>query len=306
LNGTLQIELVGNFGFYGLYTDVANGVTLTVQGLAMHGFISSLFGAPIAGTSEIRAYGNYLCQGVNGAVISSTQNGYGIRSNASKITVGGELPEQRKPDFGCNSGAIRAEASAGAAILGNLIGTDAAGTAGLSNGDAGNTSAIAVTNLESAVQIGGANANARNVISGNHVFGISVYNGTSQQYNSTVQIKGNYIGTDVTGTLPVPNGWVQAEYAQYGGGIGVSLISTNSPLVIGGFGVGEANVIAYNRGSGIFAVNNDLTEGFDSRANSVHGNRPGLATDIDIGAFGPTANDPGDADTGANNGQNAP
>jgi hypothetical protein len=307
LNGTLQIELAGNFGFYGLYIgDGLNSVTLTVQGLAMHGFIGSLLGAPADATSEIRAYGNYLCQGVDGSSISSTDNGFGIDNNASKITVGGELPEQRNLLSGCNSSAIRVKTAAD--IRGNLIGTNAAGTAVVGNGYAGNTPAIYVTNTESAVQIGGANANARNVISGNHTFGIAVYNGTNQPYTDTVQIKGNYIGTDVTGTQPVPNGWVPAQFAQYGGGIGVYTMSSgDTPLVIGGFGPGEGNLIAYNLGSGISTPeNNTVDRAFDSRGNSVHGNRPGVATDIDIGEFGPTPNDPGDADTGSNYQQNAP
>jgi hypothetical protein len=49
-----------------------------------------------------------------------------------------------------------------------------------------------------------------------------------------------------------------------------------------------------------------IGESFDSRANAIHHNRGKGSANIDIGVLGPTPNDVGDPDAGANNGQNSP
>ena len=66
------------------------------------------------------------------------------------------------------------------------------------------------------------------------------------------------------------------------------------------------NLIAFNHGSGITSGSNSIGEAFDSRGNAIHHNTFGGATNIDLGAFGITPNDPGDADLGVNLQQNKP
>jgi len=289
---------VGNGGFYGLYTDAANGVILTVQGLAMHGFLADLFGAPAAGTTELRAYGNTFCTNAAGTA-SQQDTGDGVHSNASRIVVGGPSPAQRNVISGCKNSAIVVNDAAD--IRNNRIGTNAAGTAAVPNGVFGNNAAISVTNATAAVTIVG------NLISGNQAYGIAVFNASSGPHFGALEIKGNLIGTDATGTQPLPNGFAVPQFAQFGGGI---LVGSNAgpptPLVVGGFGAGEANLIAFNHGSGISASFDEEGSSFDSRGNSVHGNTFGGATDIDVGNFGPTPNDPGDGDVGSNKRQNTP
>ncbi len=301
LNTVLQIELVGTGGFYGLYIDAGNGVILTVQGLNMHGFISCLFGAPIAGSSQIRSFGNYLCSNIQGdAKATGVATGTGIATNASPSFIGGDLPQQRNLISGCNGAAVSIFAAA--QVRGNLIGTDASASQAI-----GNLPGVVIYNTQAQIGIGTAAVTSRNIISGNHTFGIGVVNQTSAPHYANLTIFGNYIGTDWQGTQALPNGYATTNFAAFGGGIQVSSNNTDpTPLIIGGFAPGEGNLIAFNHGSGITSYNNSIGEGFDSRGNAIHKNDFGGATNIDLGAFGITPNDPGDPDLGVNQQQNKP
>jgi exo-beta-1,3-glucanase (GH17 family) len=165
----------------------------------------------------------------------------------------------------------------GNTVRGNLIGTNGAGTAAVANGQYG----VAV--YSSNTTIGGAGSG--NTISGNAGGGVIVYGTTVT--GTTVQ--GNRIGTDATGSLAVANG-----------GHGVFVAASNS--LIGGSATGEGNVIGWNASSGVYVA------GATSAGNTIRQNlifKNGL-WGIDLAPWGPTANDPEDADTGTNNGQNFP
>jgi len=80
-------------------------------------------------------------------------------------------------------------------VIGNLIGTDAGGSQALGNKEYGIQLFNAADNL-----IGGETAEARNIISGNAIGIDSEYDGSLRN-----RIIGNYIGTDLSGTQPLPN-----------------------------------------------------------------------------------------------------
>ena len=90
---------------------------------------------------------------------------------------------------------IAGAAAANDLLQGCFIGTDPTGTAGVSNGSAG----VVLINGAQRNTVGGVNANARNLISGNAGDGI-VLDGANNNF-----IFGNFIGTDTTGTQTVPN-----------------------------------------------------------------------------------------------------
>jgi CSLREA domain-containing protein len=165
----------------------------------------------------------------------------------------------------------------GNTVRGNLIGTNGAGTAAVANGQYG----VAV--YSSNTTIGGAGSG--NTISGNASGGVIVYGTTVT--GTTVQ--GNRMGTDATGSVALPNG-----------GYGLFVVASNS--LIGGSVAGEGNMIAWNTGSGVY-IAGETSTGNTIRQNSIFKN--GL-WGIDLAPWGPTANDPEDADTGTNNGQNFP
>ena len=136
-----------------------------------------------------------------------------------------------------------------AAVERNSIGTNAAGTAALPNGQAGVR-----------VQSAGNTVGPDNLISGNAATGVEI-SGQASQDNA---VDGNKIGTDVSGTAAVPN---------RAGGVTVSYGASDN--VIGG---SKGNVISGNRdprdgtGYGI-SVNSDTT------GTNVVGNYVGLGAD---------------------------
>ncbi|SFN09924.1 hypothetical protein [Dokdonella immobilis] len=307
LDTVLAIELVGSGGNGFLLANGAAFYTVTVQGLALHGFSQPIAGnSNLAGNSQVNVYGNFIGTTITGQALAGTGNSSStLRTGQSSAQVGGIQPWQRNLlSGGANFGVL---IDGPAIVEGNLIGTDASGTTAIPNGASGNGPAIRIPSNRANIRIGGASPDSRNVISGNRSFAINIARQSGASQYVGLEIQGNYIGTDWSGLHPVPNGFSQANAAIFGGGIQVSgALADSTAAIIGGFGPGQANLIAFNSGVGIIASANGASESFDSRANAIHGNHgPGRAN-IDIGANGPTPNDPEDADGGANNGQNWP
>ncbi|MGH8247182.1 MAG: right-handed parallel beta-helix repeat-containing protein, partial [Gammaproteobacteria bacterium] len=114
-------------------------------------------------------------------------------------------------------------------VKGNKIGTNVEGTALHPAG----TNLLGGVSVEGTNHvIGGGTPGDRNVISGNGV-GIQISNNSTGSF-----IKGNYIGTDVGGTMDLGNTTV-----------GVNVVT--SQTTIGGAAAGEGNVISGNGGAGI-------------------------------------------------------
>ena len=184
-------------------------------------------------------------------------------------------------------------------IQGNLIGTNATGTAAIPNPRYG----IAVGGARARVLIGGPERGAGNVISGNGTrdfadAGIAVF-----AEASLVTIQNNFIGNGIDGSTPIGN---------IGDGIRTESSATSSSTTInsiGGTTAGEANVIANNARDGVeVAANlNTFTGMATILGNSIY-NNGGLGINLGLGVSGPaqTPNDPGDTDGGVNGLQNFP
>lgn len=135
---------------------------------------------------------------------------------------------------------IQLDASANAnQITGNIIGLNAAGTADRGNDQTGIQIGAATGGGVSAANnvIGGTTAAARNIISGNGAGGI-----TLQAASNGNQILGNFIGTNLAGTLAIGN--TGDGIAHLGG-------SVTTGTVIGSTTAGSGNVISGNTGDGI-------------------------------------------------------
>src|SRR5262249_4041704 len=134
---------------------------------------------------------------------------------------------------------------------------------------------------------------AGNLISGNHGPAIWI-TGNRQPTLRPITIQGNRIGTDITGTAPLPNTY------------GINLASGTSGVLIGSREPGSGNLIAYNLDRGVYGGDQDRGDGYGNSiiGNSIHDN---AIMGIDLGKDGVTLNDSAHADQpGPNHWQNFP
>jgi hypothetical protein len=316
LDSVIRIVLSGaNFGNVGdglTFADnspTALSGTRTVRGIAIAGFDAHVRVATSM-LGDVVIEGNYI--GADAAGVVPPQVGLVGRLGVIAIghqgilRIGGLLPAQRNLFAGpggtianAGVGIELGQVIGGVTIQGNLIGTNPAGTAQL--GLAIGVRVTGVSSTGTGVLIGGTDPNARNLISGNFSFGISLQTFGSSLVDR-VTIEGNWIGTDVTGVLPLPNG---RDPAQHAGIIRSQNFPGSSRSRIGGSAPGAANRIAFNTGRGIIASGNGNTgDGgtFEIGDNEIFGNA-GIPFD---NTDRPRANDPGDADLGTNRMQNHP
>ena len=149
-------------------------------------------------------------------------------------------------------------------IAGNYLGTNVTGTAA-----AGNVVGVFIGGVTADPtdnnRVGGTTAADRNVISGNSVDGIQINDGAGGAAANNV-VQGNYIGTDVTGTLDLGN--TNQGVAVFG--------TTNTNNVIGGTAPGAGNVISGNDGHGV-GISNAGTTGTLVQGNRIGTNAAGTA-----------------------------
>lgn len=169
-------------------------------------------------------------------------SGVAISGGASDNQIIGNLISGNRSD----AVALYHSGTNGNILRGNYIGTDASGTVALPNTSAG----IWIGEGASNTLIGGVGEGEGNVISGNTGDAISINNAET---TGTV-IQSNFIGTDVSGNLPVPNL-----------SNGIVLVTGTHDNLIGGTEPGAGNVISGNQGDGIFLVDdgtsNNLIQG---------------------------------------------
>ena len=263
LNTVLTIELNGvNSGnnFSGLSINADN---CTVEGLVINSFVHDAIDVFSNGNVIT---GNFI--GTNPAGTAALPNGSGgvgaviLVGSSSNNTIGGTTPATRNLISG-NVGPGISSGGTGNVVQGNLIGTDVIGTTALGNTGPG-------VNVNGANNvIGGATVDARNVISANNR-GVELFGGS----NHTVQ--GNFIGTDVTGTIALGNP-----------NLGLDLNSGVTATHIGGLtatpGTPPGNLISGNNGdSGVIL-------GQNTSGNLIQGNIIGA----DITGTQPLGNSPG-------------
>ena len=242
--------------------------------------------------------GNYI--GLNAAGTSAVENGTGIclcssqpSFNVSANQIGGTGAGAGNVIAG-NSGdeiELNGSGTVGNFIKGNLIGTNASGLQAITSSGNGIVIYSASNNV-----IGGAEPGARNVITGGGTgsfpTGIGI---VISQFTSGNVIKGNFIGTNITGTQGFGN-----EFQ------GIAIFNSVTNTTIGGTAPGEGNIIAFNRSQGLqisMTIADQVSSGISIRGNSFLLNS---SIGIDLGSNGIQPNDSCDTDTGANNLQNYP
>ena len=196
-----------------------------------------------------KVLGNYAGTDVTGT--KAIKNLNGVHVNGGKYnTIGGTTAGSRNVLSGnIHDGALINSTGANYnTVLGNYIGTNAAGTAKLGNGWYG----VEISQANNVV--GGTVTGARNVISANGYAGVVMYLTTGVNN----RVEGNFIGTDYTGTKDLGNV-----------GCGVDITNGAKNNIVGGSTAAARNVISGNDLSGVGIYNS-------SSYNSVLGNYIGL------------------------------
>ncbi|MFC2060333.1 NosD domain-containing protein, partial [Chloroflexota bacterium] len=162
--------------------------------------------------------GNYIGTDVTGTMdVGNSHEGVVILFSEDN-TIGGNTPGERNIISGNDDpGVVIANWSSNNYVQGNYIGTDVTGTAQL--GNSGDGVLIVESHLNT---IGGTTTAERNVISGNGDHGVSIYGGNRND------VRGNYIGTDVSGTAQLGNSHHGVHIDEsYTNTIGGNIISGN-------------------------------------------------------------------------------
>ncbi len=227
--------------------------------------------------------GNLIGTNATGSAALGNENSGVLINHASHNTVGGPTSAERNVISGNGDNGVYIHDGEDNRVLGNFIGTDAAGQIDLGNDSAGVLILGASGNF-----VGGTVAGEGNLLSGNNTGVYILGSGTTDN-----RVQGNRIGTDASG-------------GPLGNTFGIAIVAPASDTVVGGT-AGAGNTIAFNSMSGVFLGAGPST-GNDITGNSIFSNN-GLGIDLQSGTedgFGVTANDSLDADTGANRLQNYP
>ena len=268
----------GIFLTNGSLDTTVGGVTAAARNVISGNAVAGLY---IAFGATAVVQGNFI--GTDSAGSSAVANaGDGIDLlSVTNVTVGGAVAGAGNLVSG-NTGAgiavgIITTPPSGMTIAGNLIGTNAAGTAAIPN--------LNGITLDKATNctIGGTTTAARNVISGNSDDGVSL------TFSDNNLVEGNYIGVTSAGTGALGNG---------GTGIRLTFSSNNA---VGGTAAGASNVIRFNR-NGV-GVEGGSSSGDSIRLNSMSDDQ---VIGIYLGIPVIIPNDSGDADSGPNTLQNFP
>ncbi|UXI70202.1 beta strand repeat-containing protein [Tahibacter amnicola] len=227
--------------------------------------------------NTVEVYGNLLGPNKNGtANLTGTIGSFGagvIVAGASNVTIGSTTGASANAcTGGCN---LFAGTYGGVTMYGqvpvtnllvqsNFMGVNVTGTAAfpLPQGLNNNGSGVTISGIDTGpIQIGGTNPLQRNVIGGYVGPGVDI-----QNYNhvATIQVQGNFIGTDATGMAPIPNQ------------VGVNVQNTTGVL-IGGTAQNAGNVISGNNYTGVWLQGGTQT--------FVQGNKIGTGVDgaTDVG-----------------------
>lgn len=158
---------------------------------------------------------------------------------ANSNTIGGTTSGARNVFSGSiESQNIKISGATGNLIQGNYIGTDSSGSI-TSVGFAG----IALFGAPNTT-VGGTTPNARNIISGHLGPGIAI--SSDPNISNGIQIQGNYIGTDVTGSHALGNGSGITVFTSPGTTIGGATASARNIISgnqLDGIGIGVSPVI---------------------------------------------------------------
>ncbi len=236
----------------------------------------------VGGATGTSITGNFVGTDQSGVLAVPNQNGIIIGNAPGQYDRWNGAGSRNVVSGNSNVGVVIVGASAhDNTIQGNYIGTTADGLFALPN-----LAGVEITTTTNN-RVGGTTAAARNVVSGNTLFGLEIQ-GTAATGNI---VEGNFIGVNAAGNS-LPN---QSA--------GVQILDAVSNT-IGGPTAVSGNTIAFNGLHGVSLISSGVGTPINNAilSNSIHSNE---FYGISLGGVIPP-NDSGDGDTGINNLQNFP
>lgn len=197
------------------------------------------------GTNNNIVIGNFI--GVDASGLKSLGNshqGVHITGGPMHNIIGGQSDEERNIISANEEDGIIIYNSSDNTITGNFVGTDKNGTQPLGNKSNGIRIDATANN----------NTIVENLISGNTLNGISFWN------SHFSNVTGNFIGTDISGNLPLGNN-----------NCGISIGGDARGIQIGGSNIELLNIIAFNNEYGIKVDGSDSDDNLITR-NSIYSN----------------------------------
>jgi hypothetical protein len=255
----------------GLGADV-DGLKITAGSSVIRGLVINRFrgdGIELSASGGNRIESNYISTDATGSLAEGNQ-GYGVRVRCADNIIGGTAAAARNVISGdgraIDGGGVGIIGSGATSnqVMGNFIGSDPAGTKALGNGIG--RSGVDIAEGARNNNVGGTATGARNLISANFENVVMVDTPSSGNL-----LQGNFIGTDITGTVALRN---------VGGGVaanndGVLLVASDN--TIGGTVEAARNLVSGNGVSGVSISNHAFLDKKAER-NLVQGNF--IGTDI--------------------------
>ncbi len=236
-----QLGSTGNV----ISANLKNGVSISG---ATNDVKGNLIGLNAAGTAGLGNHENGVLIGANLTLVGGTSAG-----------EGNIISDNFLDGIGINADSVE--------VAGNFIGTNRAGTAAVGN----HRNGVFIMS-QGGVLVGGTDAGARNVISGNGIVGIWIEDGSND-----VTVYGNRIGTNAAGTAALKN--IKS---------GMHVSGTNHQIGASGKG----NLISGNGGAGISVVSpatgiviQDNRIGTDADGHLAVGNDIGIEIGLSAGAY---------------------
>jgi hypothetical protein len=262
LDATGTIDLSGGDGVRTFNSSVRVGGTTTGVRNIISGNVNGISFSNSGSTFNSFIEGNFIGTDITGTLDRGNNAGISIAS-APGVRVGSDAPGAGNLISGNVTGVSISAISHpvipllgalhNAVVQGNLIGVNVTGTAAL-----GNVNGIGISNTHNL--IGGTPAGARNIIAGNTGDGVAISGGAAPSPAANNLIQGNFIGTDISGTLDLGNG---------GNGVGILQSPNNT---VGGTTAGARNIISGNGVDGV-SIGASISQG-----NIVQGNY--IGTDV--------------------------
>jgi hypothetical protein len=224
---------------------------LTTQARNVISGNSSGDGILIFGANNV-VEGNYVGLDAMGSTNAVPNGNVGVEVVGDGNTIGGTIAGAGNVVSGNSNEGVQLEGLSNL-VAGNFLGTNAAGTAPVSVFSEGlQSDGVDISSQAANNTVGGTITLARNVISGNGNDGVRLEAGSG----TGNLIEGNFIGTDVTGTLAVGNGAL--AFTPLFGGVDVEADGNT----VGGTTAGAGNVISGNTGDGVaLGSSNNLVAG---------------------------------------------